>query len=173
MYFGLHFRPAARLILEGFSDADWASNLDDRRSTTGIFITLGGNLVAWGSRKQQTVARSNTDSEYRVLSCTATEVVWVQSLLTEIGVSLSQPVATIWCDNQGARLLAYNPIFHSKTKHIEVDVHYIRELIERKKVDVCYILTDVQPADLLTKALPAPRFTLLRSKLSMAFAPSA
>ncbi|GAB2273368.1 hypothetical protein Dimus_039024 [Dionaea muscipula] len=168
---GLVFRPATRLVLEGFSDADWACNPDDRKSTSDLFITLGGNLITWSSQKKNFIALSSMESEYRVLASTSTEIVWIQSVFAESGISLDQSTASIWCDNQGARLLAFNPVFHSRTKHIEVDVHYIRELVSKKRVDVCYIPNEEQPVDFLTKALPAPRFDMLRSKLAMDFLP--
>ena len=85
---------------------------------------LGGNLITWSSRKQKAVARSNTEAEYRALSSAATDLMWVQHLLTEIGISISQPLV-LWSDNLGAQALACNPVYHAKTKHIELDVHFI------------------------------------------------
>lgn len=84
-HFGLHFKPSTRMNLECFSNADWASSVDDRRSTSGCCVYLGGNLISWISRKQKVVARSSTEAEYRALSSAATELVWLQSLFKELG----------------------------------------------------------------------------------------
>ncbi|KAM6588273.1 hypothetical protein CsatA_010878 [Cannabis sativa] len=168
---GLVFQPAPSLTIDAYSDADWACNLDDRKSTTGFSVLLGNNLISWGSKKQTAVARSSTESEYRALSTTATEVVWITAVLQEMGIITSH-TPTIWCDNQGAQQLASNPVFHSRTKHIEVDVHYVRELINKHKVQISYIPTEEQPADLLTKALTLPKFNFLCHKLSLEYPPS-
>uniref|UniRef100_A0A803NT16 Reverse transcriptase Ty1/copia-type domain-containing protein n=1 Tax=Cannabis sativa TaxID=3483 RepID=A0A803NT16_CANSA len=87
-HLGLHFRPSTLLNLEGYSDANWASSLDDRKSTSGVCVFLCGNLINWSSHKQKAVARSSTESEYRALASAATELVWINSLLTELGIKL-------------------------------------------------------------------------------------
>ena len=119
------------MILNGFLDADYANCLDDRRSVTGYAIYLGGNLIAWSTRKQKVVARSNAKSEYKSVAPAKTEVMWLQSLFTELGLPKLATIPVIWCDNIGANSLAFNPAFHARTKHIEVDVHFIREKVER------------------------------------------
>lgn len=92
----------------------------------GFVYFLGNNLISWSAKKQAVVARSNTESKYRALAQAAIEIVWLQSLFFEIGVVLHQR-SIIWCDNMGAGSLASNPVFHARTKHIEVDVHFVRE----------------------------------------------
>ena len=132
---GLLFKPASLFNLEGYSNLDWATNIDDTKFVCGICVFLGGNLITWISKKHKVVARSSTEVEYRALSSAATNLMWVQHLLTEIGISVSQP-PMLWSDNLGAQALAYNLVYHSRTKHIELDVHFIRNLISEHKLEV-------------------------------------
>ena len=110
--YGLTFKSSQLLNLEGYCDADWASNLDDRKSVSGIFIFLGGNLITWSSRKQKVVARSSTEAEYRALASAAADLVWIQILLAEIGVHCSSQIPVLWSDNMGAQALACYPVYH-------------------------------------------------------------
>ena len=136
---GLSFKPASVLSLEGFSDADWATKLDDRKYMSGLCIFLGGNIITWSSKKQNTVARSSTESECRALASTSVELVWIQNLLMEIGVPFQLTPPILWCDNIGAQALASNPVHHARTKHIELDVHFVRNLVADHKLEVRYI----------------------------------
>ena len=163
---GLFFKLAPFLVLEGYSDVDWASNLDDRKFVSGVCIFLGGNLIAWSSIKQKVVAKSITEAEYKALSCAAIDLVWIQNILTEIGVNLSQ-TSVLWSDNLGAQALACNPVYHAITKHKEIDVHFIRILVSDHKLVVRYVPIESQPADLLNKAVPMERFRMLCHKLTM------
>ena len=125
---------------------------------------LGDSLVSWSSKKQPTVARSSTEAEYRALASAAAEVVWLQSLLHElIPDPLSSPV--LWCDNLGATFLAANPVHHARTKHIEVDIHFVRDLVASKRILVRFMSSHDQIADILTKSLGSSRFALLKNKL--------
>ncbi|KAL5780562.1 hypothetical protein ACOSQ2_011299 [Xanthoceras sorbifolium] len=139
---GLWFKQGATsLNIEAYTDADWASCLDDRRSTSGNCLFLGGNLISWSSKKQHVVARSSTEAEYRSLSQVVTDVIWLKSLLTELGFPTSSP-AVVWCDNMGANALALNPVYHSRTKHVEIDVHFIREKVASKEIEPRYVPTE-------------------------------
>lgn len=97
--------------LESFSDADWAGSKEDRRSTTGFCVFLGGNLVSWKSKKQSMVSRSSAKSEYRAMSKAVCEVMWIKHLLRECNLEFEQP-AKLWCDNKAAIHIASNPVFH-------------------------------------------------------------
>ena len=113
------------------------------------------------------VAHSSTEAEYRALASAATDLVWIQNLLAEIGVHCSSKIPLIWSDNMGAQALACNPVYHARTKHIELDVHFVCNLISNQKLEVRYVPTELQPANLLTKALPQARFMMLHRKLTM------
>jgi histone deacetylase 1/2 len=122
------------MMISAFSDADWAGCVDDRRSTGGFAVFLGDNLVSWTARKQATVSRSSTEAEYKALANATAEMMWVQKLLTELKVA--HPLAArLWCDNLGAKYLSANPIFHARTKHIEIDFHFVKERVAQKLLD--------------------------------------
>jgi histone deacetylase 1/2 len=152
MDLGMQIRRSSSLLVSAFSDVDWARCPDDRRSTGGFAVFFGSNLVSWSARKQATVSRSSTEAEYKSLANAMTEIIWVQSILAELGVP--QPkVACLWCDNLGATYLSANPVFHARTKHIEVDFHFVRERVANKLLDVRFIPSGDQVADGFTKPL--------------------
>ena len=166
---GLLLRPfttPARPLLSAFSDADWAGDADDWRSTGGFAIFYGGNLVSWSARKQATVSRSSTESEYKALANATAELIWIQTLLGELGVIQRSP-PILWCDNIGATYLSSNPVFHARTKHIEIDFHFIRERVAQKLLEIRFISSKDQLADIFTKPLPLPLFTLCRRNLNL------
>jgi histone deacetylase 1/2 len=166
MSYGLLLQKSSTTLLSGFADADWAGCPDDRRSTGGHAIFLGGNLVAWSSRKQPTVSRSSTEAEYKSVANATAEIIWIQGLLKELGVYMSR-APILWCDNLGATYLSVNPIFHARTKHIEVDYHFVRERVAYKALDIRFISTHDQLADVLTKPLATPLFIKFRNNLNM------
>ena len=131
-----------------YTDADWAGCPDHRRS--GFAIFLGPNLVFWSSRKQPTVSRSSTEAEYKAFANGTAEATWIQSVLKELGVSQPKP-PSLWCDNLGATYLSVNPMFHARTKHIEVDFHFVREKVALGALDVQFIASGDQLADIFTK----------------------
>lgn len=163
---GLKFVPVCDFRLHGFADADYASSVDDRRSTSGLCVYLGPNLITWCSKKQQVVARSSTEVEYRSMALITTDLLWLHTLFSELHLPLLPP-SIIWCDNQGAIKLSFSPAFHSRTKHIEVDVHFLREKVQSQVLDFRYISSDDQVADIFTKPLSPTRFLSLSSKLGM------
>nr|KYP49044.1 Copia protein [Cajanus cajan] len=166
---GLVFTPtrsSSSFSLTAFTDADWATDPNDRRSTSAAYIYLGPNLVSWWSKKQLLVARSSTEAEYRALAQAVTEVLWIQSLLQELKVRLNTPM--VLCDNQSTVALSHNPVLHSRSKHMELDIFFVREKVISKALVVSHIPSQHQYADLLTKALSPKRFLSLRSKLNVA-----
>ena len=164
--YGLHLQPAASGLITAFSDADWAGSPDDRRSTGGHVVFLGPNLIAWQARKQATVSRSSTEAKYKAVDNATAEIIWVQSLLRELKVSQAQP-PVLWCDNIGATYLSSNPVFHARTKHIEVDYHFVRERVAQKFLQIKFISSKDQLADIFTKPLSLPLFIGCRRNLNL------
>ncbi|PKU64804.1 Retrovirus-related Pol polyprotein from transposon TNT 1-94 [Dendrobium catenatum] len=153
------------LILRSYSDSDWAGDQQDRKSTTGYCNFLGETLISWSVKKQTTtIARFSTEAEYRAIAAATTEIIWLRRLLQELDIPQQAPT-TLYCDNTSAIALANNPVYHVRTKHIEIDCHFIRECIKNLSITVHHISSKDQLADLFTKSLPISRFKLLAAKL--------
>ena len=167
---GVFISTISPLNLHAYSDADWAGDKDDYISTTGYLLYLGSTPISWSYRKQRSVARFSTKAEYKALADTVSELLWVLSLLTELGHTPKvNPI--IYCDNLGATHLSANPVFHSQLKHIALAYHFVRENVQHGKFRVSFVSTDDQLADILTKPLLRPRFDYLLSKLHLSFRP--
>ena len=115
--------------IECFIDADWERSKEDRKSTSGYCVFVGGNLVSWQSKKQGVVSHSNAKSEYKAMAQSVCEIIWLHQLLMEVGIETPVP-AKLWCDNQDVLHIASNSVFHERTKHIEIDCHSVREKIQ-------------------------------------------
>jgi histone deacetylase 1/2 len=163
---GIKIRKSKSMMVSAFSDADWAGCVDDRRSTGGFAVFLGSNLISWCARKQATVSRSSTEAEYKALANATAEMMWVQKLLQELKVP-HPPAARLWCDNLGATYLTANPIFHARTKHIEIDFHFVRERVAQKLLDVRFINTGDQLADGFTKPMSTAKLKEFRFNLNL------
>ncbi|BBH07832.1 transposable element gene [Prunus dulcis] len=163
---GLQIHRQSPLNLHAYSDADWAGDKNDFSSTSAYVIYLGRNPVSWSSKKQQTVARSSTEAEYRSVANAAAELNWLCYLLTDLRVRLPCcPV--IYCDNVGATQLCSNPVFHSRMKHVAVDFHFIRDQVQNGVLRVAHVSSADQLADALTKPLHRARFLDLKSKIGL------
>ena len=154
------------LTVKGYVDSDYAGDLDGSKSTTGYVFTLSGGTVSWVSKLQSVVAMSTTEAEYVAAAQASKEAVWLKMLLEELGHE--QEKITLFCDNQSALYLARNPTFHSKTKHIRVQYHFVREKVEEGTVDMQKIHTDDNVADYLTKAINCDKFIWCRSSCGLA-----
>jgi hypothetical protein len=163
---GVLFRKNGHFKIECYTDADWAGSTDDRRSTSGYFTFVGGNLVTWRSKKQNVVSRSSAEAEFRGMALGICEILWLKFLLQDVGVNHSQPMK-LFCDNKAARDIAHNPVQHDRTKHVEVDRFFIKEKLDNKVIEVPPIGTDDQVADILTKAVSSNKFSRFLDKLGM------
>ena len=154
------------LTVKGYVDSDYAGDLDGSKSTTGYAFTLSGGTVSWVSKLQTVVAMSTTEAEYVAAAQAIKEAVWLKMFLEELGHE--QEKITLFCDNQSALYLARNPTFHSKTKHIRVQYHFVREKVEEGTVDMQKIHTDDNVADYLTKAINRDKFLWCQSSCGVA-----
>ena len=163
---GLHFSSHSSLTLQAYSDADWAGDPTDRRSTTGYCFMLGDFLISWRSKKQIVVARSSTEAEYRALTATTAELIWLRWLLQDLGIDCFA-ATQLHCDNQSAIKIAHNDVFHERTKHIEIDCHFIRQHVLQGTITLQSVSSQDQLADIFTKPLSPRPFRALTSKLKM------
>ena len=149
---GLFFPAGSSLRLVAYSDADWAGCPDTRRSVTGWCMFLGNSLISWKSKKQACVSKSSTKSEYRAMSAACSEIVWLRRLLAELGFSQSNSTP-LHAYNTNAIQIAANPVYHERTKHIEVDCHFIQEALDTRVISLPHVSTNLQIADVFTKAM--------------------
>ncbi|XP_019450640.1 PREDICTED: uncharacterized protein LOC109352909 [Lupinus angustifolius] len=163
---GLFYPSSSKLILKAFSDSDWATCLDTRKSISGFCVFLGDSLISWKSKKQQTVARSSSEAEYRALASTSCELQWITYLMQSLQIVYTSP-ALLYCDNTSACHIANNNVFHERTKHIEIDCHVVRERLLQHLFHLLPISSSEQYADILTKPLDPTPFHYLLSKMGV------
>uniref|UniRef100_A0A1Y1N3K4 Reverse transcriptase Ty1/copia-type domain-containing protein n=2 Tax=Photinus pyralis TaxID=7054 RepID=A0A1Y1N3K4_PHOPY len=152
--------------VHGFSDSDYASDVDTRKSTTGYVFNMANGAITWCSRRQQTTSVSTTEAEYVAAAEATKEAIWLRHLLSEISGKSIENVQ-LYVDNQSAIKLVKNPIFHKRTKHIDVRYHFIKEKFQNGDIKIEYVRSEDQLADILTKPLVSVKFNKLRTKLGM------
>lgn len=165
-HLSLQYKRMGKPEVTGFSDADWAGDMDDRHSTTGNVFMMAGGPISWLSQKQQVVALSTAEAEYIALSSASQEAIWLQQFLKDIGANCAQPL-TIMEDNQGAIAMTKNPVGHKRTKHIDIRYHFVREQVQQGNLKIEYCSTKEMLADLFTKPLARGQFEYLRTKLGL------
>lgn len=141
---------------QGFVDTDFAGDRDRRMSLTGYVFTLFGNTVSWKASLQHVVALSTTEAEYIGITKAVKEALWLKGLINELGIP--QEVINVFCDNQSAIHLCKNHLFHERTKHIDIRLYWIRDIISDGKVQVLKIHTSDNPADYITKVVTLSKF---------------
>jgi hypothetical protein len=163
---GLMFSRNGHLNVKEYTDADGARNISDRKSTSGYFMFVGGNLVTWRSKKHNVVALSSAEAEFRGMAKGLCELLWLKRLLTEIGYAPSCEM-NLFCDNKVAIDISHNPIQHDRTKHVEVDRHFIKQNLENKTIRFPFVKSEDQLADALTKTVCSRIFYNSLDKLGM------
>ena len=159
-------RKTKEQTIEVYTDADWAGDKTDMRSTSGYFTFVGGNLVTWRSKKQSVVARSSGEAELRGMALGVCEGLWLNLLLHDLGYLSNKPIR-LYCDNKSARDMAHNPVHHDRTKHVEIDRFFIKEKLEEKGLELSEIRSEEQLADILTKAVSNRTLSKFVGKLGM------
>ncbi|KAM0070581.1 putative RNA-directed DNA polymerase [Helianthus debilis subsp. tardiflorus] len=149
---GILFKSNGHLEIQGYTDADWAGDKGTRKSTSGYFTMVGGNIVTWRSKKQKVVALSSAEAEFRGIARGLAEILWIHKLLIEIGFPPTT-TAKIMCENKAAIQISENPVQHDRTKHVEVDRHFIKEKLEARIIELPYVQSKDQLADILTKVV--------------------
>ncbi|KAH9726797.1 hypothetical protein KPL70_008430 [Citrus sinensis] len=152
--------------IEGYTDSDWAGDQTTRRSTSGYFTFVEGNLVTWRSKKQKVVARSSAEAEFRGMAQGVCEMLWIKNILKDLGIDYAKPM-NLKCDSKAAIEIAQNPVQHDRTKHVEVDRHFIKEKLDEKTIQFPFVQSGDQLADILTKVVSGRVFHDIIDKLGM------
>ena len=163
---GILLRADCNLQLTGWCDSDWASFPLTRRSLTGWLVFLGSSPISWKTKKQHTVSRSSAEAEYRSMAVITAELKWLKALLLSLGIHHTK-VVPLFCDSESALHIAKNPVFHERTKHIEIDCHFVRDVITDGLIAPSYVSAKSQLADVFTKALGKNQLEFLISKLGI------
>lgn len=163
---GLFYSASSAMKLTAYSNADWAACPDSRQSITGYCVFLGDSLVSWRAKKQQTVSRSSSEAEYKAMADATCKLIWLTTVLGEMHCSSLSP-ATLFCDNQSALYIASNPVYHERTKHIEIDCHVVRERLKTGFLKTLHLKSELQIADVLIKAVQPGLFKNLIDKIGI------
>lgn len=163
--YGILYSHSENSMLFAYCDADWAGSADDRKSTSGGCFFLGNNLISWFSKKQNCVSLSTVEAEYITAESSCSQLVWMKQMPKEYNVE--QNVLTLYCDNLSVINISKNHIQHSRTKHIDIRHHFIKDFVEEKVVTLEHVDTKEQLADIFTKALDAKLFVKVRGNLGI------
>eukprot|EP00253_Pinus_taeda_P020136 PITA_20136 len=164
--YGLWYPRGTDLTLHAYTDVDWARSVDERKSTSGGAFFMGPILVSWFSKKQSSIALSTAEAEYLPAASCCTQLLWMMQTLQDLQITCTPPIS-IFCDNTSEISISKNPIMHSKTKHIPIKYHFLREQVLEQKVKLEYVPSKEQVADILTKTFPRETFEYLRQKLGV------
>ena len=163
---GLLFSEKEVQDIKGYTDSDWVGNQTDRRSTSGYFTFVEGNLVTWRSKKQKVVARSSAEAEYRGMAHGVCELLWVKQVLQDLGIDYGTSMELHY-DNKAVIEIAHNLVQHDRTKHVEVDIHFIKENLDGKIIQLPFVQSEDQLANILTKSVSGRTFYDAIDKLGM------
>ena len=164
---GIEFYATINDKLQGYSDADWADDVGTRRSTSGYAFLMNNECISWRSKKQRTVALSSTEAKYMASTEATQESVWLKAFMCELDEMKNDEAVKIYEDNQGSIVLAKNPEFRKRTKHIDIRYHFVHEKVPDGQVLLQYCATKNMKADLMTKPIPAAQFEYLRGMLGI------
>jgi len=175
LHLGLLLRPSSSSDLVVYIDVDWAGCPDTRKSTSGYAVFLSDNFISWSSKRQNTVSRSSAEAEYRAVADGVAKATWLCQLLHEFHTPLRRAklvsplrrATLVYCDNISAVYMSSNPVHHQRTKHIEIDLHFVRERVSVGDLRVLYVPTSSQYADIFTKGLSSSVFLEFRTSLNV------
>ena len=163
---GLVVPSEINLRLQAYCDSDWGGCRTSRPLISRFCIFLGNSIIPWKSKKQTNVSRSSAEAECRAVTNTCLELAWLRYILQDLKVPLSEP-ALLYCDNQASLQIAANPVFHKRTKHIEIDCHIVRRKLQARIIKPCYVSNKMQLADIFTKNLGRSQFDFLKDKFGV------
>ena len=171
MDYGLWYPKGKGFTLTAYTDAYWAGSIDDRKSTSGGAFFLGGRLVAWHSKKQESLSLSTAEAEYIAAISSCTQVLWMKQTLKDLDILFAHPIS-MFCDITSVINISKNPVMHSRTKHIAIRYHFLKEQVAQQEVKLEYVPTSKQVAKIFTKPFLKETFEYLRTKLGVTYLPS-
>jgi len=169
--FGLFYSSSKKIEIVGYLDSDWGGDSDERKSTSGSCFMIEKTIFLWSSKKQSIVALSTCETEYVAATTSACQSVWLKNIMTQISFNLDVPIE-IYVDNVSAINLEKNPVFHQRSKHIDIRYHFLRDQVGKNMIKLEYCRSEYQIADILTKQLKIDAFIKLRDLLSMKVVPN-
>jgi hypothetical protein len=164
--YAIHYQRGGDIVPIGYTDSDYLGDMDERKSTSGYLMSIGSGPILWKSKLQDEVAQSSSEAEYRAVAEGAKEAMWLRNLMEEIGFPFTKPI-TLFVDNQSAIKMARNPVLQARTKHIEKSCHLIRDHVKKGRIQLEFIRSREQIADVLTKPISTVHFRDMRRRLHM------